>query len=49
MRQALVLANKIVAGTLTETDDIRYICKYDDEYLINPEMRAISLAVPKRK
>ena len=49
MRRALVLANKIVAGTLTETDDMRYIFKYDDEYLINPEMRAISLAFPKRK
>ena len=49
MRRALVLANKIVAGTLTETDDIRYIFKYDDEYLINPELRAISLAFPKRK
>ena len=41
MRRALVLANKIVAGTLTETDDMRYIFKYDDEYLINPELRAI--------
>lgn len=25
MRRALVLANKIVAGVLTETDDMRYI------------------------
>ena len=46
MRRALVLANKIVAGTLTETDDMRYIFKYDDAYLINPELRAISLAFP---
>ena len=37
MRRALVLANKTVAGTLTETDDMRYTFKYDDEYLINPE------------
>ena len=34
---------------LTETDDIHYIFKYDNEYLINPEFRAISLAFPKRK
>ena len=33
MRQALVLVNKIVAGTLTETDDMRYIFKYNDDYL----------------
>ena len=49
MRQALVLVNKIVAGTLTETDDKRNIFKYDDEYLMIPEQRAISLAFPKRK
>ena len=49
MRQALVLVNKIVAGTLTETDDMRYIFKYNDDYLIDPKQRAISLAFPKRK
>jgi serine/threonine-protein kinase HipA len=49
MRRALVLANKIVAGTLTETDDMHYIFKYDEDYLINPAFRAISLAFPKRK
>ena len=49
MRRALVLVNKKVAGMLTETDDIPYIFKYDSEYLINPEFRAISLAFPKRK
>ena len=49
MRRALVLANKIVAGMLTETDDMHYIFKYDEDYLINPEFRAISLAFPKRK
>ena len=49
MRQALVLSNKVVAGILTETDDMHYIFKYNDEYLINPELRAISLAFPKHK
>ena len=49
MRQALVLSNKIVAGILTETDDMHYTFKYDEEYLLNPDFRAISLAFPKRK
>lgn len=49
MRQAKVLANKIVAGTLTETDDGHYIFKYDDAYLINTKLQAIALAFPKRK
>lgn len=49
MRQALVLANRVVAGVLTETDDMSYTFKYDDAYLMNPELRAISLAFPKRK
>ena len=49
MRQAKVLNNKIVAGILTETDDGRYIFKYDDTYLVQSTLPAISLAFPKRK
>ena len=49
MRRALVLSNKIIAGLLTETDDMHYTFKYDEEYLIDPEQRAISLAFPKRR
>lgn len=49
MRRALVLSNKVVAGVLTETDDMRYTFKYDEEYLLNPDQRAISLSFPKRK
>lgn len=49
MRQALVLSNNIVAGRLIETDERRYIFRYDEDYLFNPELRAISLAFPKRK
>ncbi len=49
MRQALVLSNNIVAGTLIETDDMHYIFKYDDTYLIDSTLRPISLAFPKRK
>ena len=46
MRQAEVLVNKIVAGTLTETDDGRYVFKYNDAYLASAELPAISLAFP---
>lgn len=49
MRQALVLSNNIVAGQLIETDERRYIFRYDEDYLFNSELRAISLAFPKRK
>jgi len=49
MRRALVLSNNIIAGILIETDDMHYIFKYDDAYLINPEQRGISLSFPKRK
>lgn len=49
MRQAEVLSNNVVAGLLTETDDRQYIFKYDDAYLINADLRAISLAFPKRE
>lgn len=48
MRQAEILANKKVAGLLTESDDGQYIFKYDEAYLINPALPAISLAFPKR-
>ena len=49
MRQALVLSNNSVAGRLIETDETRYIFRYDEDYLFNSELRAISLAFPKRK
>lgn len=49
MRQALVLSNKVTAGVLTETDDHRYIFRYDEEYLIDPAQRSISLAFPKHR
>lgn len=49
MRRALVLINSILAGTLTETDDMRYIFKYDDRFLMDSELRPISLAFPKRE
>lgn len=48
MRQAEILANKKVAGLLTESDDGQYVFKYDEAYLINPALPPISLAFPKR-
>ena len=49
MRRALVLSNKVVAGILTETDDLHYTFQYDADFLMQPNQRAIALAFPKRK
>lgn len=49
MRAAKVFTNSILAGTLTETDDGKYIFRYDDAYLLDSGYRAISLSFPKRK
>lgn len=49
MRQAIVYSNGIVAGTLTETDEGKYLFQYDDLYLVDSSKRAISLSLPKRK
>lgn len=49
MRVAEVFTNGILAGTLSETDDGKYIFKYDDAYLLDSRNRAISLSFPKRK
>ncbi len=48
MRQARVYSNGIIAGVLTETDDGKYTFKYDDAYLMDNNLRAISLSLPKR-
>ena len=48
MRVAKVFTNSILAGTLTETDDGKYIFKYDEKYLLDSNARAISLSMPKR-
>lgn len=49
MRQARIYSNGIVAGTLTETDDGKYLFLYDDAYLRDSTLRAISPAFPKRR
>ncbi len=49
MRVAEVFTNGVLAGTLSETDDGKYIFQYDDAYLLDSRNRAISLSLPKRK
>lgn len=49
MRAAEVFTNGVLAGTLSETDEGKYIFKYDDAYLLDSRNRAISLSLPKRK
>lgn len=49
MRAAEVFTNGVLAGTLSETDDGKYIFKYDNAYLLDSRNRAISLSLPKRK
>lgn len=48
MRKAQVFSNNILAGILSETDDGKYIFKYDEKYLLDSNARAISLSMPKR-
>lgn len=47
MRQAQVYSNGILAGILTETDNGKYIFRYDDQFLIDERETAISLSFPK--
>ena len=49
MRVAEVFTNGVLAGTLSETDEGKYILKYDNAYLLDSRNRAISLSLPKRK
>lgn len=49
MRVAEVFTNGVLAGTLSETDEGKYIFKYDNAYLLDSHNRAISLSLPKRK
>ena len=47
MRQAEVYTNKCMAGILTETDDGKYIFRYNASYLLDKKQTAISLSFPK--
>lgn len=49
MRVAEVFTNGVLAGILSETDEGKYIFKYDNAYLLDSRNRAISLSLPKRK
>jgi serine/threonine-protein kinase HipA len=47
MRQAKVYVNGILAGLLAETDERKYVFRYDDSYLSDEKQTAISLTFPK--
>lgn len=49
MRQANVLYDERLAGTLTETDEGEYIFRYDPTYLEVPGAEPITLTMPLRK
>lgn len=49
MRQAKVLYNERVAGTLTETDEGEYIFKYDKQYLESEGSGPITLTMKLRE
>lgn len=49
MRKAAIYSNEKLAGTLTETDEGKYVFEYQDDYLKDNQSRAISLTFPKRK
>jgi serine/threonine-protein kinase HipA len=48
MRQANVLYDEQVAGTLTETDEGEYIFRYDPAYLESHNPQPITLTMPLR-
>ena len=49
MRQAARYANNVYAGTLTETDEGKYIFRYDDVYRLDDNLTAISPSFPKNE
>ena len=49
MRKAEIYNNGILAGVLTETDEGRYLFRYDDAFLADERQTAISLSFPKRE
>ncbi|MFH1321445.1 MAG: HipA N-terminal domain-containing protein [Bacteroidota bacterium] len=49
MRKAEVYRNGKLAGTLVQHDRKSYEFRYDDAYLLNDSLPAISLTLPKTK
>ncbi len=47
-KKAKVLYDGVLAARLSETDE-GYVLQYDKKYLLLPESKSISLALPKRK
>ena len=49
MRTLHVYWNKIPAGTLTEENRNSYVFRYHDSYLLNAQLPAISVTMPKQQ
>lgn len=49
MRRCIVCVKGIPAGELIETDDGKYVFKYDDAYLTDETLPPVSLTLPKTK
>lgn len=49
MRKAEIYNNGILAGVLTETDEGRYLFRYDDAFLADERQTAISFISEKGK
>lgn len=47
-RTAFVYVRETFAGTLRETDE-GYVFQYDEHYLSNPDMPAVSLTLPRQE
>ena len=47
MRKAEVYNNHLFAGILEQTDEGKFIFRYDSSYLANPFVKGISLTFPK--
>lgn len=49
MRKARVYVNNHFAGMLLETDEGHFIYEYDNDYLLNPDNKPVSLTLPTDK
>lgn len=49
MRSAEIFRNGVLAGVLSEDEQRHFTFEYDDTYLSDPDMPAISLTIPKSK
>lgn len=49
MRKAEVYENRVLAGTLEQTDEGEFVFRYDNRYFADASKRAVSLTLPKTK